>query len=331
MSEHEPIDLSHPDHPDLHGSLARLRQDGPVAAAQLFGHPAFLLTTHEATAAALADEDRFSAIGGPQRDDPYIGRVMTSYDYEEHRLHRRLTARALRSREVLGITEHLADDVAGRLVAQLPDEIDLMEDYAIPFSYRVVARLIGVGSEDEGEVAGLGRDLIEIGADPDRARAASVALGERFGRMVDAAMSSTGDGPTLVEQLVAAEVDGKRLDREDVISFCRLMFGNGADSTSHGLGILLAFALDNPSDFASASVHAVLTECLRWEPPVPAVIRQCRQDTVFAGEEIPGGSIVLFGIAAANRDPAVFDRPDEFDPARGSTPCSRHSGSFLLQ
>ena len=31
---------------------------------------------------------------------------------------------------------------------------------------------------------------------------------------------------------------------------------------------------------------------------------------------IPAGSILLFGIAAANRDPAVHVRPDEFDVDR---------------
>jgi cytochrome P450 len=52
---------------------------------------------------------------------------------------------------------------------------------------------------------------------------------------------------------------------------------------------------------------------LRWNGPVGLLPRICPQDVEFLGEEIPAGSTVVMGIASANRDPAVFDRPDDFD------------------
>jgi cytochrome P450 len=59
-------------------------------------------------------------------------------------------------------------------------------------------------------------------------------------------------------------------------------------------------------------------ETLRWESPVGAMPRICVEDTVFHGESIPAGAYVLLGITCANRDPAVFANPDQFDFERDS-------------
>ena len=61
---------------------------------------------------------------------------------------------------------------------------------------------------------------------------------------------------------------------------------------------------------------AIIEELLRWEPPLGVLPRIATRDAEWQGTGIPAGSMLLFGIAAANRDPAVHDRPDEFDPDR---------------
>jgi hypothetical protein len=58
---------------------------------------------------------------------------------------------------------------------------------------------------------------------------------------------------------------------------------------------------------------AAVRELLRWEPPVPLLPRMARDGGVIAGVEVPPMSIVLGGIASANRDPARFADPDTFD------------------
>jgi cytochrome P450 len=58
-------------------------------------------------------------------------------------------------------------------------------------------------------------------------------------------------------------------------------------------------------------------ELLRWENPVAVVPRVAAPEPIaFAGAEIPANAPVLFCIAAAHRDPAVFPDPDRFDLAR---------------
>ncbi len=55
---------------------------------------------------------------------------------------------------------------------------------------------------------------------------------------------------------------------------------------------------------------------MRWEPPVALLPRRASLDCEIGGVTIRSGSQVIFAIAAANRDPRVFDRPDAFDPSR---------------
>ena len=67
-------------------------------------------------------------------------------------------------------------------------------------------------------------------------------------------------------------------------------------------------------------VGGLVYETLRHDPPVAAMRRTALRATSVAGVEIAAGDLVTLDIAAANRDPEVFDRPEEFDAGRGETP-----------
>lgn len=60
----------------------------------------------------------------------------------------------------------------------------------------------------------------------------------------------------------------------------------------------------------------VAAEVSRFDPPVHLERRIAREDRMLAGQRIAAGEHVVVAVAAANRDPAVFDEPDRFDPDR---------------
>ena len=65
-------------------------------------------------------------------------------------------------------------------------------------------------------------------------------------------------------------------------------------------------------------IEAAIEESLRYDPPVLGLYRNTTRDVTLHGVDIPKGSKVLINYAAANRDPAAFDAPDEFQLTRGS-------------
>ncbi|MEV0353603.1 cytochrome P450 [Nonomuraea sp. NPDC050680] len=93
---------------------------------------------------------------------------------------------------------------------------------------------------------------------------------------------------------------------------------SGAGDPVPGITILLQAHAATTALIANALTHAepgddtddLLHETLRHDPPLKASRRLDRQ----TGEEI------TIDLVAANRDPAVFDRPERFDVSRGPTP-----------
>ena len=72
------------------------------------------------------------------------------------------------------------------------------------------------------------------------------------------------------------------------------------------------------------SIDAAIEECLRLGPPKAIVSRTLSNGGIVGGVEIPPGKRLLLMVGRANRDPAVFDNPLEFDPWR----CPKRNLAF---
>jgi cytochrome P450 len=137
----------------------------------------------------------------------------------------------------------------------------------------------------------------------------------------------------LISVLVEAELtdeDGTvhRLGDVDVIAFCFLLLAAGSGTTWKQMGITLTALLRHPKALAAvredrAFLRDVIEESLRWMPTDPTFARFVVEDTELSGVALPAGAIVHACLAAANRDPARWERPDEFDPFR---PLKPHLG-----
>jgi len=114
------------------------------------------------------------------------------------------------------------------------------------------------------------------------------------------------------------------LSDEEVLAHVRLLYTVGATTTSDAMSNLFALLLSDRALWERAehepAVRARLVgEVLRMEPPVAMAPRIAAHGGVVGGEEVPPGALLMFAPAAANRDEAVFDRPDVFDPDREET------------
>ncbi|CAO5160632.1 Cytochrome P450 [Frankia sp. AiPs1] len=144
---------------------------------------------------------------------------------------------------------------------------------------------------------------------------------ERIAPIVAARRAEPKDD--LISILVAAEVvdeDGTRhhLSDAEIYSFAVLLLLAGSGTTWKQMGITLTALLSRPEALAEVRedrtlLKAAIEESLRWCPTDPMFSRWVTADVDFHGVHLPKGSVIHLCIGAANRDPARWERPDEFD------------------
>ena len=316
------IDFAMAEAPDLHARLAEIRARAPVVPVRYHGSTAWLIATHKELVAAFSDEETFpSAAMYAVHAEPAMGRTLQCMGGEEHRVNRALVSRAFRPKRVQGFIESLLEPVAHQVINEFVDrgEGDLVEDFTHRYPMRLITRLLGISVDDEKRFLGWALSLINYPWDPEGALAAR----DEFTRYLTPLVAERREKPgeDILSELAMAEVEGQRLSDEEIFSFVRLLFPAGSDTTYKALGSLLAILLNEPSLYERVradreQIHWAVEESLRCEPPVALLPRMCVMDTRWGGVPLAAHSPMLFGIAAANRDPTVHPDPDRFDLAR---------------
>lgn len=147
----------------------------------------------------------------------------------------------------------------------------------------------------------------------------------RMERMLEEKRTTPGDG--MADALLAAHDQGEMTYRQ-VVETLTLFWA----SSGHNPGFLVPAGLElfarRPELFTTyredpTSRQPIVEELIRMEPAEISYVRYPLEDVQIGGVTIPAGSRVRFMTAAANRDPEVFDRPDEFDYTRPPG-ASRH-------
>jgi cytochrome P450 len=278
----------------------------------------FTVTSYELAQQVLTDNVRFSSAGYATTIGQVLGRSILQMDSSEHLQHRALVARAFRAR----VLDQWSDATVGATISELIDAFagdgraDLVPQLTFPFPVRVIARILGLPEADWPRFLRLSTELIAVMRNWDRAVAASQELRGYFAEIIADRRRHTRDD--LVSQLIEAEVDGRRLDDDEIYPFLLLLLPAGAETTYRSSSNLLLGLLWEPDllDAVRADrdlVPQAIEEALRWETPALTVARTATQDVDLGGVSIPEGSLVAVSLGAANRDPGRYPDPDAFD------------------
>jgi cytochrome P450 len=136
-------------------------------------------------------------------------------------------------------------------------------------------------------------------------------------------------GEDLLSHLIAAQEQGDRLSPAELLAAVFLLLIAGHETTVNLIGNGVLELLRHPDQLARLRaapelIGSTVEEILRFNGPVEHSRGLfAAADVAFDGGMVPAGSLVLPVLLAANRDPAVFDRPDTFDITREP---NRHLG-----
>jgi cytochrome P450 len=262
----------------------------------------------------------------------------------DHGRMRSLISQVFTPRRVAGL-EPAIERAASRLVDVLAESaadgapVDFMEAFAYQLPVTVICELLGVPDHDRARFRPLAADLteaLELSANlAATADAAAAELADYFSHLIAARRAAPRDD--LIGALVAIrDANDGRLSEPELLANLITLLVAGFETTTNLLGNGLAVLLGRPGLAASLADESMpmagfIDEVLRHDSPVQATTRLARADGLdIAGAPIPAGSQVLVLIGAANRDPARYQDPDQFDPARtGSRPLSFGAGAHV--
>ena len=259
-------------------------------------------------------------------------------DPPDHTRLRKLVAKAFAPKVVNALQPEITALVGGLLdrIAE-KGEFDVVADFAYPLPVAVICRLLGVPLDDEPGFSRASAVLAQaldpfstltgVPEDVMNERIQAVMwLRKYFHDLIERRRSEPGDD--LLSGLIAVEESGDQLTEEEIVSTCNLLLIAGHETTVNLIGNALLAMLRSPVHWTALSADpgrapAIVEETLRYDPPVQLAGRVAASDMTIGDVDVPAGEIMMVLLAAAQRDPAEFDRPDTFDPDRGTL---RHLG-----
>ncbi|MCB6177588.1 cytochrome P450 [Rhodobacter sp. Har01] len=314
----------------------RARAAGPFFLWQDYG----LVCTGKAAAVnAILRDRRFGREVPPELAPAIPAHLAPFYAVEAHSMlelepprHtrlRNLVLRAFTSRRIAGLQPDILG-LAEDLIAAFPEgPFDLLAAFAQPLPVRIIARLLGVPEEMAPDLMRWSNAMVGMymagrtRAMEDRAVAATEAfVGFLRGYVEDRRKRPADD---LITQLIAAEEAGERLTTDELITTCILLLNAGHEATVHTIGNGVKLLLETGTGAAALApdrVEATVEEILRFDPALHLFTRWAYEEAEVMGRTFRRGDQVGLLLAMANRDPAVWDRPEQFLPSRPAKPLA---------
>jgi cytochrome P450 len=197
------------------------------------------------------------------------------------------------------------------------DTFDLIADFTAPLAFAAVVELFGIPGSDEKSIVAWSEAIVaamDSGLTPEAAGPGTQARDNLSATISDWLNQEPELG--MLSDLLRGNRNGD-ISRSMVTNTLRAMLHAGYAPTSRFIAESVLTILSTPGIWDGLMVtgvtDAAVKELLRHSGPVQAVARVCSSDVQLRGHTLPRGSDVILLIAAANRDPEIFPRPDELD------------------
>lgn len=272
------------------------------------------------------DPETFTSTEGNRPNVP-ADPSMIHQDGEQHRKQRALVASGFSPKFIRKMEEEVREicrDLLDEMIAKV--ECDLVEDFAAKLPMRVIARMLGVPQEKEDWLRRTVDSFITGGQGPQYV---TDDVNEAFSSFIEhheALMAERQDqlGEDLLSVWMRAEIDGEKLNDEQLLFEHTLLTVGGSETTRNSIAGGIEELIRNPSQWDdmrdNADVMANgIEEMVRWVCPFINMFRTATRDFELHGKTIKAGQMVGLMYPAANRDPRHFKDADKFDIRREFT------------
>ena len=325
---------------DPYSFFKRAREEEPLFFSPLLN--AYVLTRYDDIISVLKDPNKFSSKDNLQPIGEYtpetiqvfrkgfpMVRDLLNSDGEHHK---RLRAPFLKIfvPEKLQAMEDSIRSIANRLVDKFINdgEVDIIEEFAYPLPLEVILTMYGVPLEMMENIKNWGHQttaLFSSHLTPEE----QLECAQGFVEMQHAIAGLIEDRRKNPQNDLVSNLQDSDLSlNEMVVILCGLVVA-GHKTTSHLIGNGLKLLLEHPElwqklgNDPSLIPHAI-EEVLRYEGPIPAMIRTTTQEVELAGVKLPENTRIFLMYGSGNHDENEFKNAADFELERYKQPTSKH-------
>ena len=239
-----------------------------------------------------------------------------------HKELRGLVAKAFLPRSVqqlLPFMEETSNELFNNLKGT---EFDMLKDYAQPYSVSIIGKLLGVPENDHLEFLDWSHKIVKMydfevtDENANNAEEAARQFIEYTQNLLDKRRKDPQDD--MITRLSQVSEDNNFLTDDQIICTVILLLNAGHEATVNTLGNGLHALLTLNKSFEEVKnetedINDVVEELIRYDSPLQFFQRYALEYTEIGGHTISKGSKVAILLGSANRDPRVFENPDQIN------------------
>ncbi|MEV7006523.1 cytochrome P450 [Streptosporangium sp. NPDC051022] len=246
-------------------------------------------------------------------------------DPPEHDVYRRMLIPEFTVRRVREMRPGI-QEVTGLLIDDMLKQgspADLVEAFGLAVPSLVICRLLGVPYADHDFFQSRTREMISSSPAADGSPDAVAEIWEYLDGLI--AETERRPGDNLVGRLVTARRETGELSHDELVGMTFLLLVAGHETTANMIPLGVHTLLRDPAQLAALRADPegwpdAVEELLRYHSIVDWIVfdRVATEDMEIGGQTVRAGEGMFVLGASANRDPRVFERPDELDLRRGA-------------
>jgi cytochrome P450 len=262
-------------------------------------------------------------IADSEKADPFLDSIIAK-DGVEHARIRKLIQPAFTNRVMQSwksSAEKIAKDLVERVDAN--SELDFVEALANPLPLAMICEILGVPLSDRDKFTNWGRTLAIIGLDGPSSTQELTELkkaSDELTTYIASLLSERRVNPQedLLSVLANAESDGDKLTDREIIATASFLLIAGFETTVNLISVGTLLLLQNRDQLRAVAdnpdlVPNLVEEALRVVSPVQYTARTSDSELELSdGTKVRRGQTIALILTGANRDPAMFDNPNEF-------------------
>ncbi|MFH4665644.1 cytochrome P450, cyclodipeptide synthase-associated [Vibrio cidicii] len=261
-----------------------------------------------------------------QRAEPVMGdRVLAQMEGEEHSMKRRMVMRGLAKDYFVNQYEPMIKKITRELLRPhlSTGVIDLVGDFGKDYAVLVTLGILGLPRENYREIAEWHKgvaEFITLFDQTESEKLHSLDCSQKLIKLISPLVECRREHPendflSLLSSPLQPEL---AMSTSEITALCLNILLAATEPADKTLAMMFKHLLSQPDAWNAVFeerqlIRDALEETLRLTSPVQLIPREVSERVTISGVDIPEGAIVYCMIGAANRDPAVFAKPNDFD------------------